>query len=65
MAAFIRTHGRSLDGDTVRTIIVRPLTVDTVSDADVKRLISSSNILTIKPNDVMSPSRNFGKADLY
>lgn len=65
MAAFIRTHGRSLDGDTVRTIIVRPLTVDTVSDADVKRLISSSNILTIKPNDVMSPTRNFGKADLY
>ena len=65
MAAFIRTHGRSLDGDTVRTIIIRPLTVDTVSDADVKRLISSSNILTIKPNDVMSPTRNFGKADLY
>ena len=65
MAAFIRTHGRSLDGDTVRTIIVRPVTVDTVSDADVKRLISSSNILTIKPNDVMSPTRNFGKADLY
>ena len=65
MAAFIRTHGRSLDGDTVRTIIIRPLTVDTVSDADVKRLISSSNILTIKPNDVKSPTRNFGKADLY
>ena len=72
LAALIKTHGRSLDDEALRTLMVevealvnpRLLSVDTISDADSQIPISPSNILTIKPNVAMPPPGNFEKPDL-
>ena len=73
LAALIKTHGRSLGDEALRTLRVevetvvnsRSLTVDTISDADSQIPISLSNILTIKSNVVMPPPGNFEKLDLH
>ena len=69
LADLIRTHGRNLDAEALRTLMVeveavvnsRPLATDTISDGDSKTPISPSNILTIKLDVVISPPGNFKK----
>ena len=62
LAALTKTHGKSLENDSLRTLMTeveavinsRPLTVETVSDSKSLIPISPSNILTIKTSVVMS-----------
>ena len=66
LADLIRTHGRNLDAEALRTLMVeveavvnsRSLATDTISDGDSKTPISPSNILTIKLDVVISPPGN-------
>ena len=73
LASLIKTHGRSLDDEVLRTLIVEVeavvnfwlLTVNTIRHADCQIPISPSNILTTKSNVAMPPPGNFEKSDLY
>ena len=61
MAALNRGHCNILDYEALRILMVeveavvnsKPLTVDTISDADSQIPISSKNILTMKSNVVI------------
>ena len=72
-AVLIKTHGRSLDDEALRKLIVEVeamvnsslLNLDTISDADSQIPILPSNILTMKSNVAMPPPGNFEKANLY
>lgn len=73
LAALINTHGRSLNDESLQTLMVeveavinsRPLTVDTISDVNSQIPISPTNLLTMKSKVVMPPPGNFEKADVY
>ena len=73
LAALTKTHGKSLDDESLRTLMTkveavinpRPLTVDTVSDSSSLIPISPKNILTMKTSVVMPPPGTFQGADLY
>ena len=61
LAALNRAHCNILDYEALRILMVeveavvnsKPLTVDTISDADSQIPISSKNILTMKSNVVI------------
>ena len=67
------THGRSLNDESLRTLLAeteavvnsRPLTVDTLGDVQSERPICPSNILTMKSEVVSPPPGHFVKADEY
>ena len=73
ISALLLTHGKSLDDESLRTLMTeaeavvnsRPLTVETISDVTSPVAISPSNLLTMKSNVVMPPPGRFDKPDLY
>lgn len=73
LSSLLKTHGRSLDDESLRTLMTeteavvnsRPLTVETINDVNSPLALSPSNLLTMKSNVVMPPPGNFEKADLY
>lgn len=73
LAAFIRTHGRILDDEPLRTLMgeveavvnSRHATVDAIIDADSQIPISPSNTSTMRSNVLIPPPGNFKRPDLY
>ena len=69
----LRTHGLSLNNESLRTLMTkvelivnsRPLTVETLNDANSPTPISPTNFLTLKLNIVMPPPGEFSQLDLY
>ena len=73
LASLLRTHGASLDDESLQTLMAetecivnsRPLTVETISDANSEIPISPSNLLTMKTKVVLPPPGEFSSADIY
>ena len=73
LADLTKTHGKSLDDESLRTLMteveavinLRPSNVETVSDSSSLFPISPSNKLRIKTSIVMPPPGTFQGADLY
>ena len=65
----LRTHSLSLNDESFRTLMTevelivnsRPLTVETLNDANSPTPISPSNLLTLKSNVVMPPPGEFSQ----
>ncbi len=72
LTSLIKNHPVTLNDETFRTLLCeaenivnsRPLTVDNLSDASSK-VLSPSNILTMKSRVVLAPPGVFQKADIY
>ena len=70
---FLKTHSHSLNDESLRTLRVeveiiinlRPLIVETISDSKSEKLLSPSNLLTMKTSVVMPPPGEFSKPDAY
>lgn len=73
LTSLLKTHGSSLDDESLNTLLIeteailnsRPLTVNTLSDANSFLPISPSNILTMKSDVVLPPPGEFPKPDVY
>ena len=73
LMSLLHTHGRSLNNDSLRTLLVeteaivnsRSLTADTLGDVQSEQPICPCNILTIKSKVVLPPPGHFMKADEY
>ena len=73
LMSLLHTHGRSLNDESLRTLLAeteaivnsRPLTVDTLGDVQSEQPICPSNILTMKSKVVLPPPGHFVKADEY
>ena len=73
LMSLLHTHGRSLNNESLRTLLVeteaivnsRPLTVDTLGDVQSEQPICPSNILTMKSKVVLPPPGHFVKAGEY
>ena len=73
LSSLLKTHGCSLNDEPFRTLLVeveavinsRPLTVDTLSDADSPLPLTPNHLLTMKSKVIMPPPGVFQKADLY
>ena len=71
--ALLKTHLCSLNNKNFRTVLAetegiinsRPLTVETLSDANSQILLSPSNLLTHKTSIVLPPPGNFDRPHLY
>ena len=69
----LRTHSLSLNDESRRTLMTevelivnsRPLTVETLNDANSPTPISPSNLLTLKSSVNMPPPGEFSPPDLY
>ena len=69
--SLLRTHGRSLNDESLRTLLAdtkaivnsRPLTVDTLGDVQSEQPTCPYNILTIKSKVVLPPPGHFMKPD--
>ena len=69
----LKTHSYSLSDENVKTLLAetegiinsRPLTVETLSDANSQILLSPSNLLTHKTSIVLPPPGNFDRPHLY
>ena len=69
----LNTHGRSLNDEPLRTLLVeteailnsRPLTVDTLGDIQSEQPLCPSNILIMKSKVVLPPPGQFVKADEF
>ena len=71
--ALVKTHGKSLDDESLHTLLVeveaivnsRLMTTETISD--VKSDIPSwpANLLTVKSKVILSPTGCFSSADIY
>ena len=73
LATLLKTHGRSLNGEGLRTLVAeteaiinsRPLTVESLSDVNSEIPLSPSNLLTMKSDVIMPPPGVFIRPDLY
>ena len=73
LMSLLHTHGRSLNNESLRTLLVeteaivnsRPLRVDTLGNVQSKQPICPSNILTINSKVFLPPLGHFVKADEY
>ena len=73
LMSLLHTHGRSLNDDSLRTLLAeteatansRPLKVDTLGDVQSEQPICPSDILTTKWKVVLPPPVHFVKADEY
>ena len=73
MGSLLRTHGPSLNDETLNTLMIeveaivksRPLTIETIADGTSEVAISPLNLLTMKSKVVMPPPGSFGTPDLY
>ena len=71
--SLLHKHGRSLNNESLRTLLAetkaivnsRPLTVDMLGDVQSEQPICPSNILTMKFKVVLPPTGHFMKADEY
>ena len=69
----LQTHSLSLNNESLGTLMAevelivnsRPLTVETLNDANSPTPISLSNLLTLKSSRVMPPPGEFSPPDLY
>ena len=67
LSALLITHGKSLDDESLRTLMAeaeavvnsRPLTVETISNVTGSLPLSPSNLLTMKSNVVKPPLGRF------
>ena len=73
LATLLKTHGHSLNGEGLRTLVAeteaitnsRPLTVESLSDINSEIPLSPSNLLTMKSDVIMPPPGIFNRPDLY
>ena len=73
LLSFLNTHGRSLNDESLRTLLAetetilnsRPLTVDTLGDIQSEQRLCPSNIMTVKSKIVLPPPGQFVKADEF
>ena len=73
LLSLLNTHGRSLNDESLRTLLAeteailnsRPLTVDTLRDIQSEQPLCVSNILTIKSKVVLPPPDQSVKADEF
>ena len=73
LESLLRTHGRSLNDESFRTLLAevegiinsRPLTVDCLNDENSPLPLSPINLLTMKSRVIMPPPGNFQSADVY
>ena len=73
LESLLRTHGRSLNDESFRTLLSevegiinsRPLTVDCLNDENSPLPLSPINLLTMKSRVIMPPPGNFQSADVY
>ena len=73
LEGLLQTHSLSLNDESLRTLMTeaelivnsRPLTVETLNDANSPTPISQSNLLTLKSSVVISPPGEFSPPDLY
>ena len=73
LMSLLHTHGRSLNDESLRTLLEeteaivysRPLMVDTLGDLQSKQPICPSNILTMKSKVVLPPPGHFVEDDEY
>ena len=71
--SLLHTHGRSLNDESLRTILAetevivnsRPLTVDMLGDVQSEQPICPSNVLTTESKVVLPPPAFFVTADEY
>ena len=69
----LKTHGLSLNDEILRTIITeteaiinsRPPTVETLSDVNSEMPLSPSQLLTMKTDVILTPSRTFSRSDIF
>ena len=73
LSSLLKTHGSSLNDECFRTLLVevegvvnsRPLTVDTLSDANSDLPLTPNHLLTMKSKVIMPPPGVFQKEDVY
>ena len=73
LESLLRTHGRSLNDESFRTLLTevkgiinsRPLTVDCLNDENSPLPLSPINLLTMKSHVIMPPPGNFQSAAVY
>ena len=73
LATLLKTHGHSLNGKRLRTLVAeteaiinsRPLTVESLGDINSEIPLSPSNLLTMKSDVIMPLPGVFNRPDLY
>ena len=73
LASLLKTHGKSLNDESFRTLLVevegvvnsRPLTTDALNDSDSPLPLTPNHLLTMKSKVIMPPPGVFQTADLY
>ena len=73
LLSLLKTHSQSLNDESLLSLITkvekimnyRPLLVETLSDVTSYKLLSPSDLLTMKSKFVQPPASKFQKEDLY